>query len=113
VVTSEWNRIEPRPGEFAWDALDRKVRDVVDRGLTVMIMIYHGHKVPEWVYEQGVPRVETNARQHKFHPYYLDPAYKPLLSRMIHATAEHVVAYPPEVRERIVGVQCPRPLPAF
>ena len=48
VVTSEWNRIEPRPGEFAWDALDRKVREVVDKGLTVMIMIYHGHKVREW-----------------------------------------------------------------
>ncbi len=107
VVTSEWNRIEPQPGEFSWDALDRKVRDVVDKGLTVMIMIYHGHKVPEWVYDQGVPRVETDARQHKFHPYYLDPAYKRLLSRMIHATAEHVAAYPPEVRERIVGVQCP------
>ncbi|MBN2560868.1 MAG: hypothetical protein JXQ75_08060, partial [Phycisphaerae bacterium] len=109
VVTTEWERVEPRPGEFVWDAFDAKVRQVVNNGLAAMVMVYHGNKSPEWIYAHGVPRVKMQGRAGagESYPYYLAPAFKPLLSRLIQATADHVAAYPPEVRDRIVGVQCP------
>ena len=109
VVTTNWDQIEPENGKFAWDALDEKVRLVAGKGLYMMLMVYHGHKCPKWAYEAGVPKVVTKSDQESrvIHPYYLDPHYKPLLTRMIQETARHVAAYPPEIRGRVIGVQCP------
>jgi hypothetical protein len=109
VVTENWKDVEPRPEQFAWGKLDAKVRKAADHGLFVMLLVYHGSVCPEWIYEQGVPKVVTDTpeRNRRIHPFYLDPAYKPLLSRLIRATAQHIAAYPPEWRGRIVGIQCP------
>lgn len=116
VATTDWDKIEPQNGHFVWDSIDNKVRKITSKGLYVMMMIYHGDVCPNWVYEAGVPRVVsihygTAARAEKatevVQPYYLDPNYKPLLSRMIQATAKHIASYPPEIRRYIVGVQCP------
>ena len=113
VVTSNWRTVQPEKDRFAWDDLDEKVRRVTDKGLYVMLMVYHGHTCPDWIYQEGVPRVlvklegESSRESRALHPYYLDPHYKPLLSRLIRETAQHIAAYPPEIRRRIIGVQCP------
>ncbi|MFZ5833223.1 MAG: hypothetical protein ACOY3P_24305 [Planctomycetota bacterium] len=109
VVTATWKGIERRPGEFDFSEFDSKIQRVVDNGLSAMVLIYHADQSPDWIYDHGVERVETDepSPRRRIHPYFLDPDFKPLLSRLIHATAEHVAAYPPEVRGKIVGVQCP------
>ena len=112
VATTDWDLIEPKNGHFVWDSIDNKVRKITDKGLSVVLMVYHGDKCPEWVYDTGVPKVfskggGSSGRSNITHPYYLHPNYKPLLSRMIKATADHIANYPPEIRRYIVGVQCP------
>ncbi|MDQ1296713.1 MAG: hypothetical protein QG611_692 [Bacteroidota bacterium] len=112
VVTTDWEKIEPQNGHFVWDSLDSKVRRITEKGLSVMLLVYHGGKCPEWVFEAGVPKVisrlqETGKKSVYTQPYYIDPDFKPLLSRMINETAKHVAEYPPEIRRYIVGVQCP------
>jgi hypothetical protein len=111
VTTTSWKEIEPQNGVFSWDKFDEMVRKITDKGLNVMLMVYHGHASPDWIYDEaGVPvvRVTGNHRSDSSpYPYYLDPAYKPLLVRMIRETAKHIANYPPEIRNKIVGVQCP------
>ncbi len=112
VVTVNWEDVEPEQGRFDWSRLDSKVASVAGKGLSVMLLVYHGTKVPGWVYAQvGVPKVLTGEKRGRnrqlAHPYYLHPAYKPLLTKLIHETAKHTAAYPPEIRRKIVGVQCP------
>ncbi|MCX7011615.1 MAG: hypothetical protein NTW86_03445 [Candidatus Sumerlaeota bacterium] len=110
VVTTNWVSVEPQDGQYDWSSLDEKARQVAGNGLYMMVLVYHGDKCPAWIYESGgVPKVITDAtnKKNSVHPYYIDPHYKPLLSRLIRATAQHIAAYPPEIRSRIIGVQCP------
>ncbi|MCX6326701.1 MAG: beta-galactosidase [Bacteroidia bacterium] len=116
VATTDWDIIEPQNGRFEWENFDKKVRQITDKGLNVMLMVYHGEKCPGWVYEAGVPKVlnisfgsavRVEKESKVIEPYYLDPKYKPLLSRMINETAKHISNYPPEIRRYIIGVQCP------
>jgi len=111
VTTTRWKEIEPQNGVFSWEAFDNKVRGITDKGLKVMLMVYHGNACPDWIYDEvGVPvvRISGNHRSDSSpYPYFLDPKYKPLLTRMIMETANHIASYPPELKKMIVGVQCP------
>lgn len=111
VTTTSWSEIEPQNGVFSWDAFDNKIKSITDKGLKVMLMVYHGNQCPDWLYDEvGVPvvRITGNHRSDSSkYPYFLDPKYKPLLTRMINETARHIASYPPELKEMIVGVQCP------
>lgn len=108
VTTTTWDEIEPENGQFSWESFDSKVRNITGKGLYVMILVYHSLRSPRWIYEAGVPKVHiVNGNSTIIHPYYFDPDYKPLLSRMINETAKHLSDYPPELRKYIIGVQCP------
>lgn len=110
VTTTTWAEIEPENGRFTWEAFDEKVRKITGKGLYVMLMVYHGHRTPDWVYDAGVSKVHIESPEAEstvINPYYLDPDFKPLLSRMIRETANHIRNYPPEIQKYIVGVQCP------
>jgi hypothetical protein len=108
VTTTGWNSIEPANGQFDWSTFDSLVYNITGKGLNVMLMIYHGNQVPEWVFtEAGVPKAIEGSGRRGSEPYYLHPNYKPLLTRMINETAKHVSSYPPEIRKYIIGVQCP------
>jgi hypothetical protein len=74
----------------------------------VMVMVYGGAKSPEWIYSAGVPRVTTDFNRVSHFPYYLNDDFKRYFKRMIDRTAEHLDRdLPPEVRRRIIAVQCP------
>jgi hypothetical protein len=109
VTTTNWDLIEPENGKFDWRALDSLVYNISGKGLNIMLMVYHGNRVPKWVYDEvGVPRaINSQGGRGLSEPYYFHPAYKPLLVRMIQETARHISTYPPEVRKYIIGVQCP------
>ena len=108
VTTTTWDEVEPENGQFDWESFDNKVRTITDKGLYVMLMVYHAYRAPQWIYEAGVSKVHiNNSTTTVIHPYYFDPDYKPLLSRMIRETARHIANYPPDIKKYIVGVQCP------
>ena len=73
------------------------------------ISINPGPDAPQWVYEQGVPKVLTDDEKHlgkwKHYPYYLDAEYKRLFFRMIRSLAEHLKRLPAEQHRRIAFIQ--------
>jgi len=110
MVARRWEQIEPEPNKFDFSKLDDGLQKAVSNGYPyLMFKIYTGMRTPKWVYDHGVPLVTTDspAPRRRNYPFYLDPEFKAYFKRMIRRTAAHVKRYPPEIRNRIISVQCP------
>jgi len=110
LVARRWEHIEPENGRFDFSVLDSAFEAAVSNGYPfLMFKIYGGSKTPRWAYENGVPEVKTDSPTpgRRNYPFYLDPEFKFFFKRMTRAVAAHVKAYPPEIRNRIIAVQCP------
>lgn len=108
VVTVDWRDIEPQPGKFDWTKLDTLIAECAGKDLYVMAMVYTGMKSPGWLYEHGVPPVDTDYRGESRYPYYLSPEFRQFFKRMITTLAEHLDrGLPPESRRKLIAVQCP------
>ena len=107
-VTVEWAEIEPADGRFDWRKLDAAVAEATSKELYVMVMVYTGMRTPQWVYAAGVPKVSTDFNGGADFPFYLDEGFKRYFKRMIDRLAQHIDReLPPEMRKRIIAVQCP------
>jgi len=106
VVTVRWSEIESQQNQFDFSILDSRINQAIDNGLLVVFKVYHGDESPDWLYDNGVPRVKTTGWSRIF-PYYLDPNFKVFLKRMINKVAEHVDTYPSGIRQKIIGMQAP------
>jgi hypothetical protein len=112
----KWDSLESAPGRYAFDEeIGRPLKAAQAEGLYVTLMIWVGPACPEWIYEKGVPLVITDRKVNalgektegqKRYPYYLHPEYKSRFMGLIDAFGKYVTALPPELRERIVFVQC-------
>ena len=112
----KWASLESAPGQYAFDEeLGKPLRAAHAAGLYVTLMIWVGPACPDWIYEKGVPLVITDRKVNalgqktdaqKKYPYYLHPEYKKRFMGLIDAFGKYVTALPPELRERIVFVQC-------
>ena len=112
----KWDSLESAPGRYAFDEeIGRPLKAAQAEGLYVTLMIWVGPACPEWIYEKGVPLVITDRKVNalgektegqKRYPYYLHPEYKNRFMGLIDAFGKYVTALPPELRERIVFVQC-------
>lgn len=112
----KWDSLESAPGQYEFDEkIGKPLKAAYADGLYVTLMIWVGPACPEWIYEKGVPLVITdravNALGQKTdkqsrYPYYLHPEYKNRFMGLIDAFGKYVNALPPELRERIVFVQC-------
>ena len=100
-----WKQIEPSDNHFDWGPMDDAMTTAYENGHYIMFMVYNGNSTPAWVYNKGVPKVVT--KEGYTFPYYLSPNFRPLIKRMIRKVAEHINEYPPEMRERVLAVQCP------
>jgi len=110
LVAQPWAQIEPEKDHFDFGRLDFRLKRAVGNGHRhLMLAVYAGTKSPQWLYRHGVPKVTTDAadRAGRTFPYYLSPRYKSYLKRMIYRLADHIKSYPPELRNRIIAVQCP------
>lgn len=105
---ADWEEIEPQPGEFNWSGLNTAVQKATEHDRFMYISINPGPDAPQWIYEQGVPKVLTDDEKHlgkwKHYPYYLDADYKQLFFRMIRSLAEHVNGLPTEQHDRIAFI---------
>jgi len=112
----KWDSLEPTAGCYAFaEELGRPLKAAYEGGLYLTLMIWVGPAAPEWIYQNGVPRVITNRNVNalgqktdgqKEYPYYLHPEYKKRFLGLIDAFGKYVSALPPALRARIVFVQC-------
>ena len=57
----KWDSLEPAPGRYAFDAaLGQPLKAAHEGGLHITLMIWVGPAAPEWIYQNGVPRVITD-----------------------------------------------------
>ena len=111
-----WDSLETAPGKYAFEEkIGQSLKAAYAEGLYVTLMIWVGPDCPAWIYEMGVPQVTTdrkvNALGHKTdgqkrYPYYFHPEYKNRFHGLIDAFGKYVTSLSPELRERIVFVQC-------
>jgi hypothetical protein len=111
-VTAKWAEIEPKPNVFYWDDFDADLTECARAGLAIQFIAYVGPASPEWIYSNGVPKVDTSTtidphgrKREADYPFYLDEDYKKYYWRMIRAIAAHIDTLPPRVRNAICSVQ--------
>lgn len=103
-----WKMIEPAPGQWDWVDFDSQLVSRAADTLPILFMIYTKEDAPEWLYDNGVPRVieRNNAGEVIGHaPYYIDEEYTFYFKRMISEVRKHMDSLPAFVRKQIVGVQ--------
>jgi hypothetical protein len=82
TLTFEWARLEPKPGQFDWSAVDQAIAPWAAAGKRVILRVSAGGEAawgaaaadatPAWVYAQGVPAVHDDGSTL---PVYWNPTY--------------------------------------
>jgi Bacterial Ig-like domain len=103
--STNWSDLEPSNNTYNWQTFDAAVNAAYSRGLYFMPMIAGGHQAPSWLYNNGVPRYHTLFSGASDFPYYLDPEYQTFFKRMLRNVRDHILSYPAEKRNKIVGIQ--------
>jgi len=112
-IVMRWSQLEPEAGRFKFDTvLGARLRAACKNDFYVFLMIWTVPNTPQWLYENGVPKVETPPRKTPrrtivkwSYPYYLDADYKRFFHRLIDRFGQYVSKLPPELRRRIIFVQ--------
>ncbi|MBX7211171.1 MAG: hypothetical protein K1X78_22890 [Verrucomicrobiaceae bacterium] len=108
AFTQRWADVEKQPGAFDWSTLDESMDAAVRRNQFIYLSLGVGPDSPEWIYTQGVPRVECKDQIHDswpVYPFYPSAEYKSLLQRLITEFGKHIRSYPKEKQERIAFIQ--------
>lgn len=111
-----WQSLEPTPGKYLFDEkIGKLLQEAHHDRLDAWIKIYVGPASPTWIYDEGVQVVMTDRvynalgkktdSQNKY-PYYLHPEYKKRFASLIEAFGKWINTLSPELRERILFVQC-------
>ena len=53
----KWADIETSPEEYDWSKMDSQIRNAVEGKYYYYFVLWTGPHSPEWIYEQGVPKV--------------------------------------------------------
>ena len=104
----QWADVEQKPGVFDWSKLDADLQKAVAQNEFIYLALEAGPASPDWIYEQGVPKVITDDTKHKgphWYPYYASPAYLSFYDRVLSNWVAHIQQYPKEMQERIAFVQ--------
>lgn len=103
----EWSDIQPDDSlHFYWSALQNELIQAYESGLYVYSSIIVGPDSPEWIYENGVPKVYTDGDSRwSYFPYYLDPDYKRYYYHLIAQFADFVRSQPAHLTDRLAFVQ--------
>jgi hypothetical protein len=102
VQNYKWEDIEPSNNVWKWKSLDSEIMNT-EVGLPITLMIFTKEESPDWLYTKaGVPKViEYNSKNDSvgFSPYYPDPTYKFYFERMIDSVANHIKAFPDNIKK--------------
>lgn len=108
AFNEKWSEVEKQPGVFDWSILDQAMDKAVQQNQYIFLSLGVGPDAPNWIYAQGVPRVECSDQIHDswpVYPFYPSPAYKTLFQRLITEFGKHIHSYPKEKQDRIVFIQ--------
>jgi hypothetical protein len=105
----KWADIETSPEEYDWSKMDSQIRNALAGKYYYYFVLWTGPHSPEWIYEQGVPKVAVKGSKGKdFFPYYLDQNYINYFHRFIGKLADHIASLPEKERNVFAFIQ-----PAF
>ena len=105
----KWADIETSPEVYDWSKMDSQIRNAVKGKYYYYFVLWTGPHSPEWIYEQGVPKVAVKGGKGKdFFPYYLDQNYINYFHRFIGKLADHIASLTEEERNVFAFIQ-----PAF
>jgi hypothetical protein len=105
----KWADIETSPEEYDWSKMDSQIRKALEGKYFYYFVLWTGPHSPEWIYEQGVPKVAVKGGKGKdFFPYYLDQNYINYFHRFIGKLADHIASLPEKERKVFAFIQ-----PAF
>ncbi|MEI7532777.1 MAG: hypothetical protein WCK57_00275 [Verrucomicrobiae bacterium] len=105
----QWGEMEPKPGVYEWSKMDAQIRNAAKGGYRYYFVLWTGPHSPEWIYENGVPKVACSGSKGKdSFPYYLDPNYIKFFHRFIGKLADHIASLPEAERNTFAFIQ-----PAF
>ena len=105
----KWADIETSPEVYDWSLMDSQIRNAVKGKYYYYFVLWTGPQSPEWIYEQGVPKVAVNGGKGKeYFPYYLDQNYINYFHRFIFKLADHIASLPEKERKVFAFIQ-----PAF
>ena len=74
LIIYRWSQLEPLQGMYDWTEVDDYMDAAIAEGIKFGFALQVGPDSPEWLYEQGVPKVLTTETNFQF-PYYFDPLY--------------------------------------
>jgi hypothetical protein len=105
----KWADIETSPEKYDWSKMDSQIRNALAGRYYYYFVLWTGPHSPEWIYEQGVPKVAVKGSKGKdFFPYYLDQNYINYFHRFIGKLADHIASLPEKERNVFAFIQ-----PAF
>ena len=61
---ASWSELEKQPGVFDWSRLDQAVEKAVQNKVYLYLSLGAGPEAPEWIYQNGVPKVFTDDERH-------------------------------------------------
>ena len=108
LVNIAWADIEVSPNIWDWTVFDNDINDHIADGMPVIFMVYTGSNAPNWLYSNGVPKVNqmnSSGGSVGYCPYYMDAEYNVYFKRMITTVRQHVESMDPSMRSKIIGVQ--------
>src|ERR1700753_652803 len=74
LVNCNWSDIEVAPNVWDWTIFDQDIEDHIADSMPVIFMVYTRMGAPDWIFSNGVPKVnETNDQGVSigYSPYYL------------------------------------------
>lgn len=111
----KWANLEPAKDDYRFvEEIGQKLQDAASEGFHVFIKVWVSLDdiTPEWLFEQGVPRVLTDAVTdplgnpvNRHFPYYFDPLYQEQFFDLHREIATYLNSLPQNLRDRIVFIQ--------
>lgn len=108
MVSFNWKDIEPSNNRWDWSSFDSNLTASTADGKPVTFMVYTKEAAPDWIYQNGVPKVtetDNNGKTVGYSPYYADDDYKFFFKRMITTVRQHVEKMDASVRKYIISVE--------
>ncbi len=105
---SKWQDIQPTSKRhFDWAQTQTDLQLAYDRNQMIYLSIGPGPDAPQWIYDQGVPKVTTKDGKRKwpYYPYYLDQDYITFYHHLIQEYGKFLRTLPQHLVERIAFIQ--------
>ena len=104
---ADWDEVEKTQGTYNWNYFQEILQQAYLQNKPVMLSIGPGPDAPQWIYQKGVPKVETNDGDHSWphYPFYLHPKYKEYYFELVKQFAIFVRKQPQHLLDLISYVQ--------